>query len=217
MSAKTKIEWADTTWNPVVGCSQISLGCKNCYAKRMIGRFPNLTGWDFDPDYQGPHGGEEGDPVGWDNRAHFMMHKLDQPLRWRKPRKVFVCSMGDLFHETITNEQIAAVFGVMASCPQHTFMILTKRPDRMMEWYDSTPGDLIAESIAFSEIEPMREWIENRGYHRVFRIDHIHPYIPPSLPWYTRAVAWIKERFLYDSHNDGKAPNRKDYLGGTHG
>lgn len=127
MSSKTKIEWCDSTWNPVVGCSKVSAGCANCYAERMVDRFPHLTGMTHGPDP---------DPVGWNGRAHFMPHKLEQPFHWRRPRKIFVCSIGDLFHYSITDEHIAAVFGVMAACPQHTFIVLTKRPHRALEWFE---------------------------------------------------------------------------------
>lgn len=116
----TKIEWTDVTWSPVTGCSPVSAGCANCYAKRMAHRLQG-TGLDkyrlgFTPTF---HPGE-----------------LSLPLKWKKPRDIFVCSMGDLFHESITNEQIAAVFGVIAACPQHRFQVLTKRAERMVEWFE---------------------------------------------------------------------------------
>lgn len=135
---KTKIEWTESTWNPVVGCSKVSAGCQNCYAERMVQRFPAMTGarkFGASPD-----SGDLDEGIGWDNRAHFLPHKLDTPLHWRKPRKVFVCSMGDLFHESVTDEQIAAIFGVMTACPHHTFQILTKRPKRMVEWFNWIDG-----------------------------------------------------------------------------
>jgi protein gp37 len=71
----------------------------------------------------------------WTGEVRLLPHKLEQPLRWRKPRRIFVCDKGDLFHPKVPNEYIAAVFGVMAACPQHTFIVLTKRPERMVEWY----------------------------------------------------------------------------------
>ena len=126
MGSKTKIKWWDSTWNPIVGCSPISNGCINCYARRIVKRFTTITGISLGPELE---------PIGWDGRAHFMPYKLEQPLHWRKPRRIFVCSMGDLFHSSITNEQIASVFGVMAACSQHTFIILTKRPGRAVEWF----------------------------------------------------------------------------------
>ena len=115
----TKIEWTDETWNPVTGCTKVSEGCRNCYAERMSKRLRGRFGYPAD------------DPFA----VTLHPDRLDQPLRWRKPRRVFVCSMGDLFHEDVPDEFIAAVFGVMAACPQHTFQLLTKRPERMAEWF----------------------------------------------------------------------------------
>lgn len=128
--ADTSIEWTEKTWNPVRGCSVVSAGCTNCYAMRTAHRF------------SGPGGKYEGltrarknlGPV-WTGEVRFVPEKLEEPLRWRKPARVFVNSMSDLFHEGVTDEQIAAVFGVMASCPQHTFQVLTKRPERARRWF----------------------------------------------------------------------------------
>ena len=115
----TGIEWTDETWNPVTGCTKISEGCRNCYAERMARRLAGRCGYP-----EAPH--------------HFdvTLHpdKLDQPLRWKKPRRVFVCSMGDLFHEDVPLSAIAQVFGAMEDTQRHTFQVLTKRPDRMMEY-----------------------------------------------------------------------------------
>lgn len=122
MGDKTAIEWCESTWNPIVGCSKVSEGCANCYAERMVRRFPHMTGEDLHCGY----------PTGWDNRAHFMPHKLKKPLHWRKPRRIFVCSMGDLFHESVTNEQIVSVFITMGRAYWHTYFILTKSPSRML-------------------------------------------------------------------------------------
>lgn len=129
MSDTTRIEWTDATWNPVRGCSRVSEGCRNCYAERLA-----ATRLAHTPAYQDlatmtPEGPR------WTGRVVFDTVALQQPLRWRKPRRVFVNSMSDLFHEGLTNEQIAAVFGVMAACPQHTFQVLTKRPERMRDWF----------------------------------------------------------------------------------
>lgn len=130
MSYKTSIEWTDCTWNPVRGCSRVSAGCARCYAERQAARFRG----DDDPfrgfaysDKAGPH---------WTGRVELIPSKLDEPLRWRKPRRIFVNSMSDLFHERLSDEAIAAVFGVMAACPQHTFQVLTKRPEGMRRWFE---------------------------------------------------------------------------------
>jgi len=118
----TKIEWADETWNPVTGCTKISEGCAHCFAKRMAQRLAGRFGYPAD------------DPF----RVTIHEDKLDQPCHWPKPRRVFVCSMGDLFHEDVPESWISRVFGVIDQCrkagDQHTFMILTKRPERMAEY-----------------------------------------------------------------------------------
>lgn len=115
MSDKSKIEWTDATWNPVRGCTKVSAGCKNCYAETFAERWRGVPG----------HAYEQG----FDLRA--VPEKLTEPLKWREPRRVFVNSMSDLFHEKLPDEFIARVFAVMALCPQHTFQVLTKRADRM--------------------------------------------------------------------------------------
>lgn len=122
MSGKTKIEWATDQWNPVTGCSKVSQGCKHCYAEREWQRLaaprekPNLyTGRAFT-----------------DVRCH--PEKLEIPLRWTKPRRIFVNSMSDLFHEDVPDDFIDHVFAVMALCQQHVFQILTKRPERMQDY-----------------------------------------------------------------------------------
>lgn len=127
----TEISWTHRpgtrgrTWNPVQGCSRISAGCQNCYAERLAARFAE-TGWS--------QGLINLKARKWNGTLRIAQHKLADPLRWREPSTVFVNSMSDLFHEGLTNEQIAAVFGVMAACPQHTFQCLTKRPARMREF-----------------------------------------------------------------------------------
>ena len=109
----TKIPWADESWNPVRGCTEISEGCKHCYARAVAeGRL------------RGKHGYDNVDPFA----VTFIPKRLDMPLHWRKPRRIFVNSMGDLFHEDVEVEWQRAVWSVMDRCPQHTFFILTKRP-----------------------------------------------------------------------------------------
>ena len=107
---KTKIEWADKVWNPVVGCTPVSAGCANCYAKPIYERF---------------HPGQQF------SKVNCIYGRLDQPLHWRKPARIFVNSMSDLFHDDVPLEFILRVWMVMAQAKQHTFIILTKRPERM--------------------------------------------------------------------------------------
>lgn len=127
----TDIEWTDETWNPTDGCKVCSPGCANCYAMRFAGRFAKPG--------ERYHGlvtiGKNKRSI-WTGKGRLDAGKLVKPLRWRKPRQIFVNSMSDLFYEEFTNEEIAAVFGVMAACPQHTFQILTKRAKRMREWFE---------------------------------------------------------------------------------
>ena len=126
MGDRSKIEWTDASWNPVRGCSPMSAGCTNCYAARQAHRFSGPG-----KPYEDLTGLTKRGPV-WLGTIKLMPEILDQPLRWRKPRRVFVCSMSDLFHEAVPNEYIDRVFAIMALCPQHTFQVLTKRPRRAL-------------------------------------------------------------------------------------
>lgn len=115
MGDKTGIEWTDATWNPVTGCDKVSPGCDRCYAETFAERWRGTQGHYFE--------------TGFD--VQLRPDKLALPLRWTKPRKVFVNSMSDLFHDKVPDEYIARVFAVMALAPQHTFQLLTKRHGRM--------------------------------------------------------------------------------------
>lgn len=132
MGDKTGIEWTDATWNPVTGCDRTSPGCDNCYALKQAARLKRMGQANYqtdgDPRTSGPGFGVTCHP-----------HMLDQPLRWKRPRRIFVNSMSDLFHPAVPDGFIGGVFDVMARAPQHTFQILTKRPQRMERllsvWY----------------------------------------------------------------------------------
>lgn len=123
------IAWTETTWNPLRGCSRVSEGCRHCYAESVAGRFSG-PGQPYDGlvtiGEKGPR---------WNGTVRFVPEKLAEPISWRKPRRVFVNSMSDLFHESVPFEQIAAIFGVMAASPRHTFQVLTKRPERARDWF----------------------------------------------------------------------------------
>ena len=123
------ITWTEETWNPIRGCSRVSEGCRNCYAERVAARFSG-PGQPYEGLIQITSGGPR-----WNGKVAFVEERLADPLRWKKPRMIFVNSMSDLFHESLSNEQIAAIFGVMAAAPQHTFQVLTKRARRMREWF----------------------------------------------------------------------------------
>lgn len=115
MGDKTKIEWSDATWNPVTGCTEVSPGCDNCYAKVFAERWRGTPGHYFEDGFD----------------VVLRPDKLELPLRWKKPRKVFVNSMSDLFHDDVPDDYIAQVFAVMALARDHTFQLLTKRHGRM--------------------------------------------------------------------------------------
>lgn len=137
---KTSIEWTDASWNPVTGCKEISPGCANCYAARLA-----ATRLKNHPDYQGlailrePQIRDaectgdlsDGRKPRWTGEVRLHPDRLEEPLHWRKPRKIFVCDMSDLFHEAVPAEFIVHVFAVMSRASQHTFQVLTKRPERM--------------------------------------------------------------------------------------
>lgn len=117
--ANTKISWCDKVWNPVTGCTKVSEGCRNCYAEVMAKRLRAMGQ---------PH---------YANGFKVTCHEdaLDMPLHWRKPARIFVNSMSDLFHKDVPLKFIVEVFDTIAHCPQHTFMILTKRPERAREFW----------------------------------------------------------------------------------
>jgi protein gp37 len=125
----SSIEWTDATWNPVTGCSVVSPGCTNCYAMKLAG-----TRLQHHPSRAGLTRDTKAGPV-WTGAVRLNEQWLSQPLRWRRPRRVFVCAHGDLFHESVPDEWIDRVFAVMALAPQHTFQVLTKRAERMRAYF----------------------------------------------------------------------------------
>ncbi|SLN77274.1 DUF5131 family protein [Oceanibacterium hippocampi] len=146
MGDHSKIEWTDATWNPIRGCSRVSQGCVNCYAERVAARFskPGQA-------YAGVidrHGR-------WNGRIRLVEHKLDEPLRWKKPRRIFVNSMSDLFHEAVPVEVVDHVFAVMRLAAQHRFQILTKRPARMRAYLaDRSTARATSRGEIFAKLAP---------------------------------------------------------------
>lgn len=151
MSDRSRIEWCDATWNPFRGCSRVSDGCRNCYAERMAARgLPGLlsptTGEPFarmrplcPPNAAGVHQIEPR----WTGRVELIESQLEVPLRWRRPRRIFVNSISDMFHEAATEATIDRIFAVMALCQQHTFLVLTKRANRMHAYFgDNRPHEI---------------------------------------------------------------------------
>ncbi len=149
MADKTGIEWTDATWNPIAGCSVVSPGCANCYAMAMAARIERMNAGDRQrgprmrdgemqdvplTHYAGLTQPSKAGPVWTGKVVQAPEHILTQPLRWKKPRRIFVNSMSDLFHDSVPDEWIDRVFRVINMAPQHTFQILTKRARRMRQY-----------------------------------------------------------------------------------
>lgn len=164
MGDKTGIQWTDATWNPTTGCNQVSPGCDNCYALAMAKRLKAMGSVRYQNDGDSRTSGPGfGLTMHWD--------ALDQPLRWKRPRRIFVNSMSDLFHHEVTGQFIGNVWSVMQRCPQHTFQILTKRAQPM-----SRILKLLADVKPGIEPYPLPNvWlgtsIENDRY--TFRVNHL--------------------------------------------
>ena len=152
MADNSAIEWTDATWNPVTGCAVVSPGCTNCYAMRLAGtrlaQHPSRAGLTRD---------SKAGPV-WTGETRLNKEWLTQPLRWRRPRRIFVCAHGDLFAESVPDAWIDRVFAVMALAPQHTFQVLTKRARRMREYVTSARsrvGELVlSQLLRWSGLNP---------------------------------------------------------------
>lgn len=146
MAVNSPIEWTDATWNPVTGCSKVSPGCKLCYAERLSLRLRAM--------------GQKNYANGFD--VTLQPHMLDRPLRWRQPRRVFVNSMSDLFHEEVPAEYIAQVFDVMRQASWHQFQVLTKRSERLLD---------LSPALDWQPQIWMGVSIENEDY--LFRVDDL--------------------------------------------
>ncbi len=151
MSSQSKIEWTEATWNPVRGCKKISPGCTHCYAETFAERFRGVPGHPYER--------------GFDPRL--VREKLDEPLRWQRPRMIFVNSMSDLFQEAVPDEYIVEVVQVMMRADWHTYQVLTKRSERMR--------DLLNTKLRFAAQARHIWWgvsVENRK-HGIRRIAHL--------------------------------------------
>lgn len=146
----TGIEWTDLSWNPVRGCTKISPGCKHCYAMGMAARFSGPGLWGEGYAEMAPGGPR------WTGRVELVPEKLSEPKRWRKPRRVFVNSTSDLWHEYLELGAVRRVYEAMWECPQHTFQVLTKRPERRWNAFtlwDREPAPHIWEGTSIESAE----------------------------------------------------------------
>lgn len=158
MSQSSPIEWTDSTWNPVTGCTKISPGCKHCYAETFAERFRGVPGHPYEQGF---------DLKLWPER-------LEMPMRWKEPRMIFVNSMSDLFHDDVPDDYIARVFDVMTRAHHHVFQVLTKRSERMMQWTRARYRFANAKPDG-RRVMPRHIWlgvsVENQGY--TSRIGHL--------------------------------------------
>lgn len=156
MAESSKIEWTDATWNPITGCSVTSPGCTNCYAMRLAG-----TRLQHHPSRAGLTLPSKSGPV-WTGEVRKNDEWLEQPLRWKRPRRIFVCAHSDLFHEAVPGRWIDDVFDVMSEAWWHTFQVLTKRSQRMRDYMAKrTPRDNVWLGVS---VEDQR---------RTFRLDDL--------------------------------------------
>jgi len=185
MGDGTKIEWSDMTWNPVRGCSRVSPGCELCYAEKVAHRYSG-EGQAYDGltvlGKKGPR---------WSGKIMLVPHKLDEPIRKRRARLVFVNSMSDLFHPKIPFEYIAAVHGAMALSPQHTFQVLTKRPERALEfqrWYEGESG---AGATNLAAVYQLREELQKHDILAPSVEKTIRRALDEGLPPYPLPNVWL--------------------------
>ncbi|MGB3502568.1 MAG: DUF5131 family protein [Mesorhizobium sp.] len=154
--ADTSIEWTDATWNPVAGCTVLTAGCANCYAMRMAARLEAMGV----AKYAGLTR-KSGGRAKWTGKITLDRASLEAPMNWKKPRRVFVNSMSDLFHARVPEEFIRRVWAVMEATPHHTYQILTKRPDRMATVLTSPGFDVLPNVWLGTSVE------DGRVLHRI--------------------------------------------------
>jgi protein gp37 len=170
------IEWTEATWNPVTGCDQVSPGCAHCYAKTFAERWRGIPGHPYEQGFE----------------LRLWPERLDHPMRWRRPRLIFVNSMSDLFHEDVPFDFVHRVFDVMVRAERHTFQVLTKRDDRLLE---------LAPDLPWPENVWMGVSIENRRFvHRANRLRQIpaavrfisaEPLLGPLEGLSLRGIDWL--------------------------
>ena len=147
MADNSRIEWTQATWNPVTGCSKVSPGCAHCYAETFAERWRGIKGHPYEQGFE----------------LRIWPERLEQPLRWRRPRIIFVNSMSDLFHEEIPLDYIEQVFDVMGKAKQHIFQVLTKRHERLAELAPSLPWP---ENVWMGVSIENKRWVERADYLR---------------------------------------------------
>ena len=169
MADNSAIEWTDSTWNPVTGCTKITDGCKNCYAARLAERFRGVAGHPFENGFD----------------ITLKPHKLDQPIRWKRPRTIFVNSMSDLFHKQVPTEYIDQVFDVMEQADHHRYQVLTKRSSLMRNYLRLRYADRAAPEHIWLGVS-----VEHAGARS--RIDHLRQ-APAAVRFLSVEADWVRE------------------------
>ena len=204
MASESKIEWTESTWNPVRGCARVSEGCRFCYAERIAQRFAGKG-----LAYEGLATQTKTGPR-WTNRIKRVPHLLEQPLKWRKPKLIFVNSMSDLFHEAVSPQYIRQIFDVMKRSDWHHFQVLTKRAERLKE---------LSLEIDWPKNVWMGVSVENQDY--ISRIDHLRktnakvkflslePLLGPLPDLNLRGIDWV---IVGGESGPGARPMEKDWV-----
>ena len=176
MSTKSSIEWTESTWNPVTGCTKISPGCKNCYAERMASRLKAMGQANYKNGFQ----------------LTIQRQALETPLKWKKPQVIFVNSMSDLFHQKVPSDYIHEVFDVMNRANWHQYQILTKRPDRLralsaeLPW---RPHIWMGVSVETQEYMERIELLRETGAHVKFL--SLEPLLGPLADLDLTGIGWV--------------------------
>ncbi len=159
MGRETGIEWTDSTWNPIRGCTRVSEGCRNCYAEAVAARFSG-PGQPYEGLAKFTIIGDGSVEARWTGFIRLVEKNLEDPVKWKKPARIFVNSMSDLFHPGVTFGMLAKIFDVMARAPQHTYQILTKRPERMLAVLTCGGDPGVAETFEanYGQSWPPRNW-----------------------------------------------------------
>ena len=196
MAQASRIEWTESTWNPVAGCTKVSAGCKNCYAERMAKRLAAMARADQaagrDPERKGKYLHVIDRRGQWNGNIFLDYPALGDPLRWRSPRIVFVNSMSDLFHENVPLDFIRAVFDVMNRCPQHTFQVLTKRPHLAAEYSGElcwTQNIWMGTTVENATVTHRVQTLRRTGAHIKFL--SLEPLLGPILRLPLSGIGWV--------------------------
>ena len=196
MAQSSTIEWTETTWNPVVGCRKVSAGCKFCYAERMAKRLAAIS---EAAEAEGRNAGRTSNYQKvinshgrWNGRVYMDRSAIEEPLRWKKGRTVFVNSMSDLFHDDVTDDFIEQVFLVMNRCPQHIFQVLTKRPERaaaLSKRLNWTSNIWMGTSVENAVVMPRIKELRKTG--ATIRFLSLEPLIGPLPRLNLSKIGWV--------------------------